>query len=751
MSLTRIAASWGAGIREDGVVDTSLVGHGTTYTRRVVNKWPLSGYSGALILGAWLEVEVLSIAGDVSAKTTTVGPYNGDGLADPEIDAGATAYTRCNVQSDNYAPAITDLRTVGTKTIALGAQAVADIQAAIASGTFALAIQGDGEPWAASTYIDLDEYAGANPPTLILEYEPNAFGGADYADLTGADRIAAAGLGDAGSFVAVDEVNYADCIATWSNDARSDGVFGDWTGHSIGPQSLNFRTVVTFDISNIAVGEQLESAWIITTTNWVYGNAADSYYLGPYNGDGAANPQTDGAALAYTRADCSADYYVSGDEQHRTINTHIIQLSAQAITDILAIRAAAGTLYTLALRQAVETGTQHYSTIEGWTMGAQAPKLRIYLGGLISSLVSTADHSNDVDQYGARGGWSGHSVGVQDPYQFRSYIRFPLAGFPTDLTVASAKLKVRSDWIYGNIADRYILGPYNGTGLGNPETDTGAQAFTRSNPTSDFYIYGDMQFTATGDLEWELGAQAVADLSAAITANQTYFSVALKQISESMGTNHYSTIQGFSYATPPTLTISGTAPPTPVITSVGSGTVNELSTGVVLTGGNLGTTKSHGYLELNSSANGSGTSVTQTDTEWSNTSITFNVVKGTLTNGTVYAIVHDNNGVQSSGLALTLENSSPPPPPPPPPPPTPVITGLSTTTLTDGKTGVVITGTNFGATQGAGYVELNTAADGGGTSQTQTITAWGDTSITFTVARGSLPYGRLYLLVHSDA
>ncbi|HJW80815.1 MAG TPA: putative phage tail protein [Acidiferrobacterales bacterium] len=383
MSLTRIAASWGADISSAGVKYPGDGGDwiGDSGAYRAANRWTLSGYSGALILGAWLEIEVLSIVGDVSLKTATVGPYNGDGLADPEADAGATAYTRSNVQADNYAAGITDLRTTGIKTIALGAQAVADIQAAIATGTFALAIQGDGEPWAAGVRSVLAEYTGTNKPTLILEYEPAAFAGTDYSDVAGTDRVASAGLGDAGSFVAIDEEqSIVVCNAAWSNDVSSTA-FGSWTGHSIGPQTENLRTLITFDISGIAVGAPIGSVWPETTTPWVSGNAADSYYLGPYNGDGAANPQTDGAALAYTRADCSADNYLAGDTQYRTLGLHTWDLGAQAIADILAIRAAGGTLYTLALRQTLETGTQHYSTIEGWTMGAQAPKLRVYLDG----------------------------------------------------------------------------------------------------------------------------------------------------------------------------------------------------------------------------------------------------------------------------------------------------------------------------------------------------------------------------------
>ena len=532
------------------------------------------------------------------------------------------------------------------------------------------------------------------------------------------------------------------CNATWSNDVAA-AAFGDWTGHSIGPQTSNYRALITFDISGIAVGAPISAVELETTTNYVKGNAADTYYLGPYNGNGAANPQTDGAVLAYTRADCSADNYLAGDIQYRSTGQLTFSLGAQAIADILAIRAAAGTVYALALRQTLETGTSHYSTIQGWTMGAQAPKLRVSLTVAPATVLTVnADHSNDVDQNGARGGYVSHSVGVQTTVQFRTYLRFPLAQFPTNVTPLSVRLEVECSYVFGNSADRYVVGPYNGSGLGNPVLDTGAQAFARSDASADFYLYGDTQPTAIRTLLFELGAQACLDLKAAINASETYFSVALKQISEALGSNHYAAINGYSTGTPPKLTISATAPsPSPSITSVGSGTLNDNDTTVGLFGAAFGDTKSNGWLELNSAANGSGTSVVQTIQAWANGALVFDVVPGALSMGTVYAIVHDNNGNKSAGFSVTLQSHVPPPPP------APVITGLSTSTLTNGKTGVVITGTDFGA---SGTLALNTAADGSGSSQAQTVTAYSDTSITFTVVRGSLPYGRLYLLVNSN-
>ena len=61
---------------------------------------------------------------------------------------------------------------------------------------------------------------------------------------------------------------------------------------------------------------------------------------------------------------------------------------------------------------------------------------------------------------------------------------------------------------------------------------------------------------------------------------------------------------------------------------------------------------------------------------------------------------------------------------------------------------ITITGTGFGATQGAGKVYLsptNSIADSGKVEQT--VTAWSATSITITVAKGTLPFGAAHLFV----
>jgi hypothetical protein len=68
------------------------------------------------------------------------------------------------------------------------------------------------------------------------------------------------------------------------------------------------------------------------------------------------------------------------------------------------------------------------------------------------------------------------------------------------------------------------------------------------------------------------------------------------------------------------------------------------------------------------------------------------------------------------------------------------------------QTGIVITGASFEAAQGTGSVRISptdNVNDAG--AVTQTVTAWADTSITFTAVKGSLPQGTLYLFVTNNS
>lgn len=73
--------------------------------------------------------------------------------------------------------------------------------------------------------------------------------------------------------------------------------------------------------------------------------------------------------------------------------------------------------------------------------------------------------------------------------------------------------------------------------------------------------------------------------------------------------------------------------------------------------------------------------------------------------------------------------------------PAPTITSTSSATPANGSS-LTITGTDFGATQGAGGVTIGGVA--------QAVTGWSDTSITVTVARGTNQYGAAVNVVVTD-
>lgn len=69
----------------------------------------------------------------------------------------------------------------------------------------------------------------------------------------------------------------------------------------------------------------------------------------------------------------------------------------------------------------------------------------------------------------------------------------------------------------------------------------------------------------------------------------------------------------------------------------------------------------------------------------------------------------------------------------------------------DAQTGVVITGSDF-ETEGANSrVRINSSSAGSGTDSVQTDTSWADTSIQFSVVKGSLSYGTNYVFVRNQS
>lgn len=84
--------------------------------------------------------------------------------------------------------------------------------------------------------------------------------------------------------------------------------------------------------------------------------------------------------------------------------------------------------------------------------------------------------------------------------------------------------------------------------------------------------------------------------------------------------------------------------------------------------------------------------------------------------------------------------------------PTADLTLVNPAAFDHAQTGIVLTGSLFGASQGAGLVELGDASDyTTATKATQTVTAWADTSITITANLGALTPGPLWMFVTNNA
>lgn len=272
----------------------------------------------------------------------------------------------------------------------------------------------------------------------------------------------------------------------------------------------------------------------------------------------------------------------------------------------------------------------------------------------IDELVILADASNDVDQLGSLGNSISHAAGVQAASILRSYFRFRADSIPPDRQISSAVLRLNSSAPFGNGADTYIGGPYNGDGQGNPVTDAGVIVYARCEVSGDNYFSADTLLRTVGVKSWTLGAQAIADLNAARTAGATYFSVALRQTDETAGSDRYAAVYGFSHANAPALILTFALTSSVTISDAEDEIVTDGETDFTISGNGFGDARGAGSVELNTAADGSGVAVAQTVTSWSNTSIVITVVRGSHSDGTLYLVVRTDAGLRSNGWPVTL-------------------------------------------------------------------------------------------------
>ncbi|MCE7901257.1 MAG: hypothetical protein DYH20_01055 [Gammaproteobacteria bacterium PRO9] len=184
---------------------------------------------------------------------------------------------------------------------------------------------------------------------------------------------------------------------------------------------------------------------------------------------------------------------------------------------------------------------------------------------------------------------------------------------------------------------------------------------------------------------------------------------------------------------------------TPTITDAGDEDFLPGETGINITGTNFGAVQGSGkvYLSPTDNASDSGR-VEQTVTGWSDTSVVFTCVPGSLARATnLYLFVVNGGGLSNAaGRVVQIPATGP------------TISSISKTTFHDGETGIVITGTGFGATPGTyGTVKIAATNSVTGTpAALQTDTAWSDTSITFTAVKGALSFltpGYLFVVTDS--
>jgi hypothetical protein len=81
----------------------------------------------------------------------------------------------------------------------------------------------------------------------------------------------------------------------------------------------------------------------------------------------------------------------------------------------------------------------------------------------------------------------------------------------------------------------------------------------------------------------------------------------------------------------------------------------------------------------------------------------------------------------------------------------PTIFSISDFILSESKSNIIITGTNFGETQGSGTLQVNSQSNGSGVLSYQTINSWNSGSIDFNPVKGSILTGNNYLLATTSS
>ena len=172
----------------------------------------------------------------------------------------------------------------------------------------------------------------------------------------------------------------------WGADTDSFDYFADdgsdWAGVTeFEGDFFPLRTVNRFDVSSIPSGASISKVELIVEVSATPNDvSARSWYIGPYNGDGQGDPETDGASTGFTRCDVSADNYGT-TTAFRTTGVKTIDLGTAPASDLIAAISAASD-FSVAIQMVGDTGisADSYSELAEYTDATNPPKLQVTFG-----------------------------------------------------------------------------------------------------------------------------------------------------------------------------------------------------------------------------------------------------------------------------------------------------------------------------------------------------------------------------------
>ena len=121
-------------------------------------------------------------------------------------------------------------------------------------------------------------------------------------------------------------------------------------------------------------------------------------------------------------------------------------------------------------------------------------------------------------------------LGVRDTTSdiWRAGDKFDLSAYAGTETVTNVEFDVTMG-ANGGGSGTYRIGPYNGDGLSDIDSDSGSDMYSRCDLSSDNYVTGESWSPSTAYNYPDLGAQAESDIEAALGAD---FCMAYQQVEE---------------------------------------------------------------------------------------------------------------------------------------------------------------------------------------------------------------------------